>query len=956
MSDLGQLTFLPFLRRGLAAAVTGQTSAGAPAEGGKRARPGFVVDLTVGGSATTITKTVDLLGPGDVVGLRRDLIIRTDPAPGTGDFEPGYLPSVELFDEDLPWRYTPEAPSGDRLRPWLALVVLRSGQESPEFVRTSPPGSPLPAVRVSDAKCLPPSTELWAWAHVQITGPLPAGPPADAVAALLSQAPERGISRILCPRRLVARTTYTAFLVPTYAAGREAGLGREPAVTGDPLAPAWTGTERDLVLPVYFEWSFVTGEEGDFEALVRRIERRKLDPEVGRRHIDVTAPGLGVKGVASPVAMHGAIRHVDATDEPLADADFRVDMGAILTRTTQTQVETLGPPAYGALQAGIPGWKQAGAWLRDLNLDVRARAAAGLGASIVRREQEALMEVAWKQLERVRAENVEIQRAQLAREVTARLQRKHLAPLPAARKLTVLGPMASKLRVAGGGTIAREVGASALGLPQVGASFRRVLRPQGPVVRSSTVLVPSVVTRMAAGAASGARERPSLTGAITMDRVSTALEKDARRSVAGELATRLPSGAMRLLGVLTSAVPRVQLPPSFEKARAARAMSGSAFGGTPLADPRPGFKLAGAPPAFATVPIDTADARWLRTVISPIEQVLASGPTATRPPALQLHEVVTAGERGIDRAIEARLKARLGGRQRVQRDPLAPVLAGPRIDAPVVKLLTAHARDAMVPNLDRVPRNTIALMKENRRFVEALLAGMNHEMARELLFRGYPTDRRGTYFRQMWEPSSTVASGSAEAYDILPIHLWPSSTSLGMHSSRPHPPDSVVFVLRSDLLTKYPTAVIEMAKAKWTDPGAKLPRDVTDEVITPTLWAHVEPDIVFVGFDLAVETVLGATSRGGDAGWFFVLRERPGEPRFGADEPPGGGTMTGWADLSWTELTDDLERESFVSIARGAKPEPTFAGAAEWGLSSAVMADVLFQDPVYVAVHARDLL
>ena len=36
------------------------------------------------------------------------------------------------------------------------------------------------------------------------------------------------------------------------------------------------------------------------------------------------------------------------------------------------------------------------------------------------------------------------------------------------------------------------------------------------------------------------------------------------------------------------------------------------------------------------------------------------------------------------------------------------------------------------------------------------MVGLNHEMARELLWREYPTDQRGSYFRQFWDASVAV--------------------------------------------------------------------------------------------------------------------------------------------------------------------------------------------------------
>ena len=63
------------------------------------------------------------------------------------------------------------------------------------------------------------------------------------------------------------------------------------------------------------------------------------------------------------------------------------------------------------------------------------------------------------------------------------------------------------------------------------------------------------------------------------------------------------------------------------------------------------------------------------------------------------------------------------------------------------------APDFLLPGLDDVPPNTVTLVQPNSRFIEAFMVGLNHEMARELLWREYPTDQRGSYFRQFWDVS-----------------------------------------------------------------------------------------------------------------------------------------------------------------------------------------------------------
>ena len=53
------------------------------------------------------------------------MVIRTEPRQFTVNFEPNYLSGIEFDTPDFPWLFTPAAPNGDRLRPWVALIVLK---------------------------------------------------------------------------------------------------------------------------------------------------------------------------------------------------------------------------------------------------------------------------------------------------------------------------------------------------------------------------------------------------------------------------------------------------------------------------------------------------------------------------------------------------------------------------------------------------------------------------------------------------------------------------------------------------------------------------------------------------------------------------------------------------------------------------------------------------------------
>ena len=110
------------------------------------------------------TTTVRLYGPGDILGIDKRAIVKTEPRHWITNYEPNNLAHIEFYDEDFPWRYTPARAdqATHRHRPWIMLVVLEEG----EFTDGSATGKPSPFIEVADLTKLPVKDELWAWAHV----------------------------------------------------------------------------------------------------------------------------------------------------------------------------------------------------------------------------------------------------------------------------------------------------------------------------------------------------------------------------------------------------------------------------------------------------------------------------------------------------------------------------------------------------------------------------------------------------------------------------------------------------------------------------------------------------------------------------------------------------------------------------------------------------------------------
>ncbi|MDC3984477.1 hypothetical protein [Polyangium jinanense] len=470
------LTFLSWARVGpqLDASVTDPLTGPLPAHGALR----IGVRLN---ERAEVQLPARLYGPGDVTGLDPRQVIRTDPASGVDSAEPSFFPLIEFDAPHLPWLLTPaQAQDGERLRPWLVLVVVEAGigKVGPE------PGAPLPVLRCPRRE-LPNLDESWAWAHVQLAtdGDLEAG----TLDGLLSGPPERSLSRLLCPRRLRAGARYIACVVPAFEAGRKRGLGI-PLNAADEaaLAPAWTAGANDdeIALPAYYHWTFGTGLEGDFEALVRRLRARPAPGNLGQRPLDVSHAGPGFPAIdpadpAAVVNLVGALRGAKTPSSPW-DPDAAAAFADALTPLLAQRPGRLGPPLYGGGHAGVGNVVDGPQWLRELNLDPRHRVAAAYGAEIIRRHQEALMASAWSQAAAVARVNDALRQGQLARMAgTSAYERRLLGgtALDQQRLLQVSAPAHAALTETTplGGN--REVQAA------VSPAFRRLTRPGGPLAR-----------------------------------------------------------------------------------------------------------------------------------------------------------------------------------------------------------------------------------------------------------------------------------------------------------------------------------------------------------------------------------------------------------------------------------------------------------------------------------------
>ncbi|MBH5333381.1 hypothetical protein IHE55_00605 [Streptomyces pactum] len=881
------------------------------------------------------------------------------------------------------------------------------------------------------------------------------------LADVLRTDPDRACARLMCPRHLRQNQAYDAFLVPVFETGRLAGLGLDPRRAPRALQPAWgqgsgyPGRDAEDRLPYYHRWSFTTGATGDFEYLVRLLEPRRPDPRVGRRDIDVHRPaGPGLPGITTPEPIGGVLRlggALQVPEPPLDDWEnwdnwygrpppaapyphpFQQALAKLVNLAEAYQRQTpeeahlalpagqagtlasgvdpvITPPLYGRWHAmtsqllvdgdGDPLPEPANRnWVHRLNLDPRYRVAAGFGTQVVQERQEEFMDAAWAQIGDVLQANARIRAAQLAREVGHRIQAKHLTPRPApattpaaepapsGKYLTLTAPAHGRvtaLVAAAAGTATAErlavghwVAASQVSAAPLSATMRRITRPGARLMRSLKfpadkprhALVPRMDGALGGVTAAPPRTRPA--ALITPARLHRELH---------------PVIGVQPAATGTNPVPTLPMSRDFVLKELGDPVTPST-GGT----------------------VDSPEAQRFKGALGELYEGWEIAATVGQPPRPRPPLGVT----GTTGAVLDRLRAdstvprsllrsvTLPERLRGFAEKFVEAMAYPVFDLPMYRSLLDRSVDVFVPNLHLIPANSITLLENNRRFIEAFLVGLNHEMAREMLWREYPTDQRGSPFRQFWDPRAALSPPHETAErrrerlrDITPVHQWGPTALLGQNGNRRRPAapgvpakEDLVLVIRGELLKKYPNAAVYAHKAAWpldrhgnpVTTGERVLAPLPDEnhptadlVRLPLYEATVEPDIHLLGFDLDAAEARGRPP--GDLGWFFVIKERPGEPRFGADDTDGTPPpVEVWNDLTWQHI--DPNRLGFIRFADTVRvPLVPLDGSEDdqekleqrgeddglplWhaDLSSADIAYILFQAPVLVAVHAQEML
>jgi hypothetical protein len=295
--------------------------------------------------------------------------------------------------------------------------------------------------------------------------------------------------------------------------------------------------------------------------------------------------------------------------------------------------------------------------------------------------------------------------------------------------------------------------------------------------------------------------------------------------------------------------------------------------------------------------------------------------------------------------VQARVMGRLkGGSGRVPKwlrtdwfddGRVEPVMACPRFNEPMYEPLYRYDREWLVPGLGLIAKPDMAtLLVTNNRFIEAYLVGLNHEMGRELLWREFPTDQRGTCFSSFWTGSPELA---ADMHEIP----WRTG-ALGSHVDHALE-GQLVFLVRGDLIRRYPGVVAHAALQAGVDNG--IPVFAAASPVRTLFHVVLPPNVLLAGFSMTRARIDTAGEK-----WWFTLSENPTEPRFGLDPSREGGRTRDnliWADFGLNQPGQFLDAVQHTGLV---------CDGVRWGDTSASVAYLLFQLPARAAFFAQTMV
>lgn len=791
---MAKIYVLPYYRKGLSNSIT---SSGQLKRHRATLKVNLGVELNKKFDDTRVEKLLDgqeiqLMGPADVKSVQKNAISRISPPEGakTRLFK-DYLPYVEFFEEDLPWRYTPVATTDADFRPWMTLIAVKEDEVS--FLVNSN-GTKLATLQIDSeeryGKIFPSAKLLFNVAHVQIDSAIEVT--RDNVNALLDENPDCGISRILCTSTLEENSTYVALLIPTYELGRLAGLGqsvndvRLGKCAWEPLLANQNHRPDGLTFPVYFKWKFHTSiVKADFKTLASQLfftGEKEYDQMKAYLDVDISQSGLGdvhfdeEKVVDVPAALmldkkNQQLRKEDNSyTEALKDL---LELNPVLKENETGEINMeedpwIVPPVYGARHLLTTQPQFANNQMdvvKEVNLLLKNRVAAGMGSTIVKKNQEQFVNRAWKKVEKINQLNQAIREYYQMKQVNEKATAKYSAK---AQK----GKVTEKNKV-----LLMDVANRSL---QTASIYRNQVSADN-LLDASKVMIPVN------------QQEQSVKSGITVKELSALFSTEVWEEIIGDESPNWQS-----------VIKELEKSKSYLKEQ-------------------------------------------LKMDLKADEDCEEENPEAINPDAIaenRVDEILAKYGYTEDNQLSANL------------DSKYPVMAYPDFLEPTFYYLREYSASYVVPSAASLLKDSITYFRTNPQFEEAFLMGMNTEMGQELLWREYPTDQRGSYFRKFWDQEDLPDKGQLDKYyDVKPLHQWKGCLGQNHMVGKN---EMLVFVIRGELMQSYPSASVYLSKKV----GGLLKKE-----LTPCMSSWLTDEILLVGFNNLQSDAL--------AGYYLTFEQQP---------------------------------------------------------------------------------
>ena len=920
----------------------------------------------------------------------------------------------------------------------------------------------LPEITITNPQnSLPDLSQAWAWAHCQVIGRVEQR---DELQQILASTPYDVISRILAPRRLESDQKYYVFLVPTFEIGRRASIGEGfDDISGIELA--WDQNTPDgLTMGIYDSWEFKTGVSGDFETLVTNLRPVILGDNVGIRDLNVNYHGFsGIPSISHPISYSGAllspaandirkqldVRTCEITntdnDEQLTeelrefinelkrflDIDELYKWNFVDNNALNDQDPIISLPKYGRWQAAKnlvtritsesenPDWinelniprsiknnfknDPPYLWFEDLNLDPANRATAGLGTTVIQKIQEEIMEAAWDQAGNIKIANNKLKWAQLSRAISSNYYDKIIKKLNQDELISIVSPLFNKLLVQENNkTLAKMFRESPIPRAFLEPSFKRITRRRGKthrkVFNKDMNIHHSILGKYNKNPSNPNPNPITHEDILSFDNSfpeSPIKEEDFSResfitpSFFKILLIKIAKycyhhKALYLIYLILKLILKILF--KYDDVEQYSDEKVEEFTNIAI------IIEESIPTVNSTVPEREGEILELNQIYNKIIKVVDP-------------------KRTIERKVQFEIK-RPPRLLESEKDFLEPnILAYFKIKKPMYKPLSELSQELFLPGVGELDDEIVSILQTNPVFMNSFMSGINSAIASECLWREYPTDLRGTYSRQFWDPTIAIELERLirlneikradprietltpdieeeihEKYrDIDEMHKW-NNRKLDI-SREDASATRTVLIIKGELFRRYPRTVVYAMRGivHTTDDGQNIPviptikdpnspegaylypeKAIDAEVKNPIFSGSIGSDINFFGFEIPPDEVRGNLenlNNDEDAGWFFILQDPPSEARFGADENENPIEIDDWNHVCWGHF--GLSQSNYIDIGNAMEStqlptteanEFVSARGVRWNTHAGNHAFITLQLPVRVARHGSEMV